>query len=132
MKVSLDTNVLLRLVVGDDEAQQQCAVETLEKAELVAISVHTICEFAWVLNRLYHTPPADIAASIRRVLEIRNVAVNRPAIDAGLSILDAGGDFADGVIAYDGQWLGGEIFLSFDRKAVMLLEEQGAGVLLLS
>lgn len=132
MRVSLDTNVLLRLVVGDDEAQQQCAVETLENAELVAIGVHTICEFAWVLNRLYDTPRADIAASIRRVLEIRNVAVNRPAIDAGLSILDAGGDFADGVTAYDGQWLGGEIFLSFDRKAVKLLEEQGAGVLLLS
>ncbi|MDQ0395984.1 putative nucleic acid-binding protein [Labrys monachus] len=30
MKTSLDTNVLLRLIVGDDEAQQQTAIETLE------------------------------------------------------------------------------------------------------
>ncbi len=31
--------------------------------------------------------------------------------------VDAGGDFADGVIAYEGRWLGGETFVSFDRKA---------------
>ncbi|TIU36505.1 MAG: type II toxin-antitoxin system VapC family toxin, partial [Mesorhizobium sp.] len=50
MKVSLDTNVLLWLIVGDDEAQQQTAAETLERAELVAISVQALCEFVWVLD----------------------------------------------------------------------------------
>ena len=132
MKVSLDPNVLLRLVVGDDEAQQQSAVETLEGAELVAISVHALCEFAWVLDRLYGAPRPDISAAIRRVLDMRNVVANQPAIEAGLSVLDAGGDFADGVIAYDGQWLGGEAFVSFDKKAVKLLEGQGIAALLLS
>jgi hypothetical protein len=39
--------------------------------------------------------------------------------------LDAGGDFADGVIAYEGKWLGGETFVSFDKKAVALLTDQG-------
>ncbi len=47
-------------------------------------------------------------------METRNVVVNRPAVEAGLSALHSGGDFADGVIAYDGAWLGGEIFVSFD------------------
>jgi len=46
-------------------------------------------------------------------------------VEAGLSVLDAGGDFADGVIAYDGSWLGGESFVSFDQKAVKLLAAQG-------
>jgi hypothetical protein len=32
-------------------------------------------------------------------------------------MLDAGGDFADGVIAYEGKWLGAETFVSFDKKA---------------
>jgi hypothetical protein len=41
--------------------------------------------------------------------------VNRPAVEAGLSVLDAGGDFADGVIAYDGSWLSGEVLVSFDK-----------------
>lgn len=132
MKVSLDTNVLLRLIVGDDEAQQQTAIETLEGAELVAISVHALCEFAWVLDRRYGAQRADISAAIRRVLDMRNVVANRPTIEAGLSVLDAGGDFADGVIAFDGQWLGAETFLSFDKKAVKLLEGQGTAAKLLS
>ena len=131
MKVSLDTNVLLRLVVGDDEAQQRTAAATLEEAELVAISVQALCEFVWVLDRSYRVARPDISASIRRILDMRNVVANRPMIEAGLAVLDAGGDFADGVIAFDGQWLGGETFVSFDRKAVKLVEGQGTPTLLL-
>ncbi|MGT2464641.1 hypothetical protein ACVOMV_02800 [Mesorhizobium atlanticum] len=48
-----------------------------------------------------------------------------------MAVLDAGGEFADGVIAFDGQWLGGETFVSFDRKAVKLVEGQGTPTLLL-
>jgi hypothetical protein len=36
------------------------------------------------------------------------------------------------VIAFDGGWLGGETFVSFDRKAVELLSTQGQPVQLLS
>ncbi|RUW98397.1 PIN domain-containing protein [Mesorhizobium sp. M2A.F.Ca.ET.037.01.1.1] len=131
MKVSLDTNVLLWLIVGDDEAQQQTAAETLERAELVAISVQALCEFVWVLDRSYRVARPDISASIRRILDMRNVVANRPTIEAGQAVLDAGGDFADGVIAFDGQWLGGETFVSFDRKAAKLVEGQGTPTLLL-
>ncbi|TPI59754.1 type II toxin-antitoxin system VapC family toxin [Mesorhizobium sp. B3-1-7] len=131
MKINLDTNVLLRLVVGDDEAQQRTAAETLEGAELVAISVQSLCEFVWVLDRSYRVARPDISASIRRILDMRNVVANRPTIEAGLAVLDAGGDFADGVIAFDGQWLGGETFVSFDRKAVKLVDGQGTPTLLL-
>ena len=63
--------------------------------------------------------------------DAENVVVNQPAVDAGLAVLDAGGDFADGVIAFDGRWLGGETFVSFDRQAVTLLEAQGTPVRLL-
>jgi predicted nucleic-acid-binding protein len=53
------------------------------------------------------------------------VQMNRPAVEAGLLVLEAGGDFADGIIAYEGTWLGGEVFASFDRRAVALLTQQG-------
>ena len=43
----------------------------------------------------------------------------------GNVLLEAGGDFADGVIAYEGRWLGGEAFVSFDKKAVSLIAAQG-------
>ncbi|RUU04529.1 PIN domain-containing protein [Mesorhizobium sp. USDA-HM6] len=131
MKISLDTNVLLRLVVGDDVTQQRTAAETLEGAELVAISAQALCEFVWVLDRSYRVARPEISASIRRILDMRNVVANRPTIEAGLAVLDAGGDFADGVIAFDGRWVGGETFVSFDRKAVKLVEGRGAPTLLL-
>jgi predicted nucleic-acid-binding protein len=48
-----------------------------------------------------------------------------------LATLDAGGDFADGVIAYEGSWLGAETFASFDKKGVEMLMEQGVSARLL-
>ena len=47
-------------------------------------------------------------------------------------MLDAGGDFADGVIAYEGNWLGADTFVSFDKKAVKLMTAQGKPARLLS
>jgi hypothetical protein len=47
--------------------------------------------------------------------------MNRPAVEAGLAFLDVGLDFADGMIAYEGNTLGGEEFLSFDARAVARL-----------
>jgi gamma-glutamyltranspeptidase len=44
--------------------------------------------------------PADVSAAIKALLAAANVKVNRLAVEAGLALLDAGGDFADGVIAY--------------------------------
>jgi hypothetical protein len=45
---------------------------------------------------------------------------------------EAGGDCADGVIAHQGQWLGGDTLVSFDRQAVALLRPQGVAAELLS
>ena len=132
MRITADTNVLLRAVVADDEAQGRLAIETLESAELVAVSLQSLCELASVLGRTYQTSRADVGAAIRLLMETRNVVVNRPAVEAGLSALDSGGDFADGVIAYDGAWIGGETFVSFARRAVSLLAEQGRRTRLLA
>jgi predicted nucleic-acid-binding protein len=132
MRITADTNVLLRAVLDDDPAQQRAAVEALEQAELVAVSLQSLCEFAWVLERRYGVARIDIAAAIRVVLATRNVALNRPAAEAGLGLLETGGDFADGVIAYDGHWLGGDTFVSFDKKAVKLLAARGQAARLLA
>jgi predicted nucleic-acid-binding protein len=53
-----------------------------------------------------------------------NVALNRPAVEAGLAVLRAGGNFRDGIIAYEGKWLGAETFVSSDKKALSLLAKQ--------
>lgn len=131
MKVAVDTNVLVRAVVGDDLEQASIAAKVLTDAKLIAIALPCLCEFVWVLLRVYSFQPSDAAAAIRALLAAAKVEVNRPAVEAGLSVLEAGGDFADGVIAYEGHWLGGETFVSFDKKAVALLKKQGQSARLL-
>jgi predicted nucleic-acid-binding protein len=125
VKVTADTNVLIRAVVGDDPKQSKAAAKILIDAQLIAVTLPCLCEFVWVLLKVYGFKPASAAAAIRTLLNASNVVVNRAAVDAGLFALEAGGDFADGVIAFEGRWLGAECFVSFDKKAVALLVAQG-------
>jgi predicted nucleic-acid-binding protein len=103
----------------------------LRKADVVALTIPALCELVWVL-RSYKIRPSDIADTIRGLLNSANLVVNRPTVEAGLVMLDAGGDFADGVIAHEGNWLGADTFVSFDKKAVRLMEARGKSARLLS
>jgi predicted nucleic-acid-binding protein len=132
MKITADTNLLIRAAVQDDLRQARQASTALQTAELIAIPVPVLCEFVWVLRRGYKKSIADISDAIRRLMLSAKVVVNRPAVEAGLSVLEAGGDFADGVIAYEGNWLGADVFVSFDEKAVSMLQSQGIQARLLS
>jgi predicted nucleic-acid-binding protein len=131
MKITADTNVLVRAITEDHEQQSRAAQTALKKAELVAIPLPALCELVWVLSQGYKIPFAEISEAIRRLINGANVVVNRSTAEAGLAVLDAGGDFADGVIAHEGNWLGADIFVSFDKKAVKLIEAQGASAQLL-
>jgi predicted nucleic-acid-binding protein len=132
VKITPDTNVLVRAITGDDERQSEVAQTELMNAESVALTLPALCELVWVLSRGYKIRSSEIADAVRRLINSANVLVNRGAVEAGLALLDAGGDFADGVIAVEGASLGGETFLSFDRKAVTLVAGAGAPARLLA
>ena len=132
MKITADTNVLVRAITEDHGQQSKVAQTVLKRAELVAISIPALCELVWVLSQGYKIPSSDIAETIRRLINAANIAVNRPAAEAGLALLDVGGDFADGVIAYEGNWLGADTFTSFDKRAVKLMGAQGQSAQLLA
>jgi len=125
MRVAVDTNVLVRAVVRDDRAQAEIAAKWLRNSSLLVVALSALCELAWVLRRVYGFKAAEVADTIRSLVSADNVETIRPAVEAGLTMLDAGGDFADGVIAYEGRWLGAETFVSFDKKAVEMLKAQG-------
>lgn len=131
MKITADTNILIRIVTEDDPGQSRTAQRIVAEASVVAIPMPVLTEFCWVLDRLYKIGREDIARAVRTITAGENVVVDAPAVSAGLAMLEAGGDFADGVIAHDGKWLGAETFVSFDRKAVKLLGRQGEKVMLL-
>jgi predicted nucleic-acid-binding protein len=100
LKITADTNVLVRALICDDLKESRVA-------------------------------RAEIAEAIRRLIDTDSVSVNRAQAEAGLAVMAAGGDFADGAVAYEGRWLGGGTFVSFDRKATRLLQAQGESVRLL-
>ena len=73
----------------------------------LAVSAQSLCEFAWVLARGYLVSREDIATAVRRLLDMSN-------------------------IAHEGQWLGGETFISFDVQSVRLLDRTGVKARLLT
>ncbi len=125
MKAAVDTNVLVRAVVQDDRKQAAAAAKLLREAETVAVALPCLCELVWVLRRVYGFGREEVAEAVRALLAAESVVTNRPAAEAGLAAMEAGGDFADGVIEWEGRWLGGETFVSFDRKAVQRVAAQG-------
>jgi predicted nucleic-acid-binding protein len=125
MKITADTNVLVRAITGDDEQQGKVAqAELASAAGALRVGLSAV---AGLRNPFGRNSGSDPTPDERR--ECRD---DRPAVEAGLAMLDAGGDFADGIIAYEGSWLGAEIFISFDKKAVKLMEARGEPVRLLS
>ncbi|EGY01934.1 PilT domain-containing protein [Nitrospirillum viridazoti Y2] len=120
MRVAIDTNVLVRYLTWDDEAQAQKAAAVIEEAETLIIPLQVLCETAWVLKRLYRYGDQEIAAALRTVTDARSVQVNRPALETGLSLLGQGGDFADGVILAEADAAGADTLMTFDRTFASL------------
>ena len=125
MRITADTNVLVRAAVMDDPIQGEIAAEALLEAEAVAVTLPSLCESVWVLVRGYKRGASEVAAAVRALIESASVLVDRPAVRAELALLEKGGDFADGVIAFEGRRAGGPVFVSFDKEAVAQVEAAG-------
>jgi predicted nucleic-acid-binding protein len=132
MKITADTNVLARAILQDDAAQCRTARNLLKSATLIAVSLPSLCELVWISRQGAKLSRENVSSAIRALLDAGNVVMNRPAVEAGLTLLEAGGDFADGIMAHEGKWLGGETFVSFDKKAVTLLSRHGEAARLLA
>lgn len=115
-RVAVDTNVLVRYFTWDDKDQAEEAARTIESAETVVVSTVVLCELVWVLRRAYRYDEAEIGNIIRRLAETRTIELDRPATEAGLSMLARGGDFADGVIQFEADGAKCERLVTFDRK----------------
>ena len=132
MRITADTNVLVRAVLDDDPQQSAIARTVLSEAEIIYVPLPVLCEFAWVLRQGRRLTPDEVAAEIRALMQASTLVTDRLAVEAGLAVADLGGDFADGVIAHEGRGMGSEAFVSFDRKAVRLLSDAGISAKLLS
>ena len=132
MKMIADTNVLIRAVLDDDAVQSRAARLALSSADQVVISRHAFCELVWLIRQRYKMPKGEVVKVIHGYLEADNVITDTAAVQAGLAAMESGADFADGVIDYEGRWLGGNVFVSFDKKAVSAIAKQGRQTRLLA
>lgn len=116
MRIAVDTNVLVRFLTWDDERQSALAAEAIEGAEVLILSTVVLCETVWVLRRAYKLPHREIAATLRDLVESRTVELDRPAVEAGLALLERGGDFADGVVLFDAKRARASRLVTFARS----------------
>jgi predicted nucleic-acid-binding protein len=118
---AVDTNVLVRYLTWDDEAQAMAATKAVETDEQVAISTIVLCELAWVLKIAYGYAAGEVATAIARIVTSRNVITDRAAAEAGLAMLRLGGDFADGVVQCEASRARCRHIVTFDRRFARLL-----------
>ena len=124
--IGLDTNILVRYLAQDDPLQSPKATEIIERRlhedEPGFISLVTMAETVWVLNRLYGLTDKEIADAVERMLQADTLFIqNEQQVFTAMVALKTGkGSFSDALIGALGTWAGCTSTLTFDKKAVKL------------
>jgi predicted nucleic-acid-binding protein len=122
--IAVDTNVLVRLLTGDD-AEQAAAAKSLLKAEPIWIAKTVLLETGWVLRSLYGFDESVIREAFGKLLGLKNVyAEDEPGVAAALALTAQGIEFADAL--HLSSRPPGAGFVSFDRSFVRSAKRAGA------
>jgi predicted nucleic-acid-binding protein len=123
--IGLDTNVILRYLLRDDEAQYAAAAEILESLSEEAPGLLTsvnLAELYWVLQRGYRLPREVCLDMIRRLLEVDVLEFDDgEGVVQALDLAENGADLADALIHTSFQQFGVTDAVTFDRGASRLL-----------
>lgn len=113
---AVDTNVVVRLVVGDDP-DQSARAKALFRHERIWIGLTVILETEWVLRSSYGFSPPPIGAAFAGLAGLKNVSIENPAVFMrALGLYQSGMDFADALHVSSAQATDG--FRSFDKSLV--------------
>jgi predicted nucleic-acid-binding protein len=128
--IGLDTNVLVRYIAQDDAVQSSVATRIIEQRLTEDhpgfISLVTMAETVWVLDRSYGLSAAEIAATVERILQIDTLLVQneQDVFTAMVALKSGAGAFSDALIGALGRRAGCTTTLTFDRKASRLQDFQ--------
>lgn len=124
--IALDTNVLVRLITRDDEAQAQRAkaafdAQTGHDGSLFVADV-VLAELCWTLARAYRVTRTDIARTVRALLDNSSLAFeSREAVRTALAAFETGPvDFPDCLIVAKAHHAGCSRIFTFDRRMTAL------------
>jgi len=121
-----DTNVLVRIIAGDNEKQAGMAERALKshctRSDPGFINAIVLCELAWTLDRTYGYSRAQIADLMGKILENSALRVEHARLVAGALRLyrKATASFSNALIGEKNVAAGCESTLTFDRKAARL------------
>jgi predicted nucleic-acid-binding protein len=123
--IGLDTNIIVRYIMGDDPVQTSKAVRIIERhteQDTAFISLASVLETVWVLQSVYKLSNQQVAQAVERMLQVETITVqNETEVSAAAHALKTGrGSFEDALIGALGVTAGCESTLTFDRKAARL------------
>jgi predicted nucleic-acid-binding protein len=117
--IALDTNVLVRYLVGDDVRQAGIARHIIEEAltfsEPGFVGLVVLVELSWVLNRVYGCPADQIASIFAELLTSPTIVIEQSSAVAA-AITQPHDDFADCLLHEIGKAHGCARTITFDRK----------------
>jgi predicted nucleic-acid-binding protein len=127
LSIAIDTIVLVRLLVRDDEAQYAAALRVVNEAaaaeEPVLIVLGALLETEWVLRSRYRLDKAAIAVAFTQLLESGDVLFEHPpTVEEALYVWGQHpeADFADCLLSARAAHLGRRRFVTFDAAAARL------------
>jgi predicted nucleic-acid-binding protein len=128
--IGLDTNILVRYLIQDDAIQSRQATQIIERRLTEErpgfISVVTMVETVWVLDRVYGLSNYEIAAAVERILQADTLHVQneQESFTAMIALKTGAGSFSDALIGALGAWAGCTVTLTFDKKTKRLKQFQ--------
>ena len=120
--ISLDTNVLVRILVEDDAAQAKKAMALVKKLDAEGQTAHVadivVCELVWVLRACYDFSRPQIANALKRLTAARQLAFQHPDhVLRAIHAYEIGrGGFADYMIRESARQAGANLVATFDKK----------------
>jgi predicted nucleic-acid-binding protein len=83
-----DSNILIRIVTGDDAGQTEVADRFIEKGAWV--STLAVAETAWVLRTAYRKNAAEVAAAVRMLINHEHLVLqDSDAVEAALELFQS-------------------------------------------
>jgi predicted nucleic-acid-binding protein len=122
----VDTNVLVRYLVRDDQVQYEKARRLIDreanKGEPVLVSLLVLLETEWVLRSRYEFAKADLIAALSALLDTTDLVVeDEPSVENAIySWKDSTVDFSDCLMGARNRRLGCRLTATFDRRAQKL------------
>jgi predicted nucleic-acid-binding protein len=111
--ISLDTNVVVRVVTADDPDQLALALKVM-RSESLWLCRTVLLEIEWVLRYSYKLSRETILETFTRILGYPNLSVEEPAaVRLALDLFADGMDFADALHLAASK--GADRFVTFDR-----------------